>query len=363
MSALHAKIRDMILQDGPIPLELYMMLALSHPSLGYYASRDPLGEKGDFITSPEISQMFGELLGLWAVDAWTNMGSPGELHLIELGPGRGTLMQDALRAAKLAPDFLAALQVHLVEASPILIEAQKQRLSGYAHQIHWHASLDTIPEGPSIVLANEFFDALPVRQYVKTPNGWHERMIGLDENDSLAFGLSPDAETNIKAEAPIGSVLEISTLSYRLIMQIAQRLLRSGGAALIIDYGHVQTSFGETLQAISGHQPVDPLANPGEADLSAHVDFDSLQRAARNSGAQIYGPVLQADFLKRLGIEQRAASLMHQADETQSAAIAAALKRLTQIDQPTDMGALFKVMAFTHPAMPEPAGFESGIRF
>ena len=163
MSALHAKIRDMILQDGPIPLELYMMLALSHPSLGYYASRDPLGEKGDFITSPEISQMFGELLGLWAVDAWTNMGSPGELHLIELGPGRGTLMQDALRAAKLAPDFLAALQVHLVEASPILIEAQKQRLSGYANQIHWHASLDTIPEGPSIVLANEFFDALPVR--------------------------------------------------------------------------------------------------------------------------------------------------------------------------------------------------------
>ena len=367
MSELHSKISDMIIQDGPIPLELYMMLALSHPTLGYYASRDPFGAKGDFITAPEISQMFGELLGLWALEVWTNMGAPSAFHLIELGPGRGTLMADALRAAKLAPEFGAALQLHLVEASPVLIEQQRQRLAQSAlvpeGAIHWHASLETIPLGPSILLANEFFDALPVRQYVKTASGWHERVIGLDNTQALSFGLAPEAETNINAQAPIGSVLEINTLAYRLIMQIAHRLQQAGGAALIIDYGHVETSFGETLQAISAHHPIDPLTCPGQADLSTHVDFGSLKRAALACGARLYGPVQQADFLTRLGIHHRAASLMRQADTTQGAEsaadIAAALTRLTQSEQSTDMGALFKVMAITHPDLAPPAGFDS----
>jgi SAM-dependent MidA family methyltransferase len=289
------------------------------------------------------------------------MGAPSAFHLIELGPGRGTLMADALRAAKLAPEFGAALQLHLVEASPVLIEQQRQRLAQSSlvpeGAIHWHASLETIPLGPSILLANEFFDALPVRQYVKTTSGWHERVIGLDNTQALSFGLAPEAETNINAQAPIGSVLEINTLAYRLIMQIAHRLQQAGGAALIIDYGHVETSFGETLQAMKQHAFVDPLEAPGEADITTHVDFERLGHIARAQGLEVSGPTTQARFLNGLGIVERAARLLKNADAAQTKEVEAALVRLTE-QTPTGMGSLFKVLGLRHVDMPEPAGFK-----
>ncbi len=365
MSALGERLREMIASDGPMPVEQFMMLALSHPRLGYYMTRDPLGAAGDFTTSPEISQMFGELLGLWAAETWMQMGSPASVHLVELGPGRGTLMADALRAARVCPPFLDALSVHLVETSPALMERQHATLSNAGVPTEWHAEIDHVPPGPAIFLANEFFDALPVRQYLRTEQGWCERLVGLDAERRLAFGIAPAPEEQLTTPAPVGAMLEIGAIGYRITMKIAARIRRDGGAALFIDYGHTRTSFGETLQAMAKHQRVDPLAEPGEADLTTHVDFDALRRAARATGAHIAGPITQAEFLKNLGIGQRAASLAKQASPQQAQDIAAALKRLTSTEpeqglgeQPAPgMGELFQAMAILHPALAGSPGF------
>jgi NADH dehydrogenase [ubiquinone] 1 alpha subcomplex assembly factor 7 len=360
MTALRGELAWLIASEGPISVERYMGLALSHPRHGYYRSRDPFGARGDFITAPEISQMFGELIGLWAADCWAKMGNPEGLALVELGPGRGTLMADALRAARAMPGFLEASSVHLVETSEVLRAAQRDTLARAdtaGVPIAWHGRFADIPEGPLILIANEFFDALPIRQYMRGAQGWRERLIGLDDKGALAFGLSANIEPALRLVAPEGAVLEICPEGLALTRDIATRLLANGGAALVIDYGHVRPGFGDTLQAMRRHRFVDPLAAPGEADLTAHVDFAALGRAARDAGAALHGPVRQGDLLRALGIEARAQRLKMSAIPPQAAAIDAALARLTG-EAAGEMGALFKAMAIASPSLPSLAGFD-----
>ena len=326
--ALAERLRRTIRRDGPIPVSLFMAEANAH----YYATRDPFGAAGDFVTAPEVSQMFGELLGLWCVAVWRAMGRPAPLRLVELGPGRGTLMADALRAARLAPDFLAAADLHLVETSPVLRAAQRRALP---RARHWD-SFAEVPAGPLLLLANEFFDALPIRQFVRVDGHWRERLVGLDGE---RFAFSAD-----------GEVSEASPAREAAMAEIALRLRAHGGAALIIDYGHARSAPGETLQAVRAHRFQPPLEDPGEADLTAHVDFERLARAAAVEGAAARGPATQGDFLRALGIEARAAALR----PSGGAAVDAALQRLTGADA---MGSLFKAMAVTHPALPVPPGF------
>lgn len=358
MNALKQEIAAMIAHDGPLTLERYMGLCLGHPRHGYYMTRDPFGSGGDFVTAPEISQMFGELLGVWASEAWRLAGSPTPARLIELGPGRGTLMSDVLRVARISPEFLDAITVHLVEMSPTLRRIQEQTLARAVKTVSWSGDLSDTPPGPAIILANEFFDALPVRHYVKTISGWRERLVGLDAAGDLVFGLSDQTEPSLRIPAREGSIIEVSAVAQRIMAEIAARIVREGGALLVIDYGYAETSLGDSLQAVSRHAYVDPLAEPGEADLTAHVDFAALARAARAEGAKVMGPVTQSHFLLQLGIERRAQSLMKKATPEQAQGIVDALDRLTGVKDPRrHMGALFKVMAVTHPDMPELPGF------
>ncbi len=358
MTPLARLIADLIRVNGPIALDRYMALAAGHPALGYYATRDPLGRAGDFTTAPEISQMFGEVLGLWAAAVWQSMGEPAPLRLVELGPGRGTLMADALRAARALPPFRAALDVHLVETSPVLRAKQEEALAPAGVPARWHAGLDTVPDGPAIVLANEFLDALPVKQFRRGPRGWHERLVGLDGAGALAFGLAPDPEPRLAAEAPEGAMVEVGAQAVEVMGALARRLVAGGGAALVIDYGHAASGFGETLQAVRGHAYADPLRHPGEADLTAHVDFAALARAARGAGAAIHGPVEQGAFLLDLGIGARAAQLAR-AKPDEGGAVEAALRRLTEAGttEAPGMGRLFKALAVTGPGLPTPPGF------
>ena len=350
MTPLEAEIRRIIETDGPISVADYVRFCLGHPQHGYYMTRDPLGARGDFITAPEVSQMFGELIGAWAAAVWRQMGAPRALRLIELGPGRGTLMADALRAAKALPAFADALSVHLVETSPVLRDAQRAKLDA----VNWHVQIEDVPEGPCIAVANEFVDALPVDQLVKDRDGWHMRMVGIVD-DRLTFVVSPDALPGRMAiDAPPGAILE--SRHDRPVALLARRIAGHGGAALIIDYGHAATGFGDTLQAVRGHRHADPLADPGESDLTTQVDFATLARTARREGAQAHGPITQGDFLRRLGIEQRAARLKQKATPRQAVDIDSALARLTAADQ---MGELFKVLAIGHPDIAALPGFDS----
>jgi len=359
MSALGKILCESIAHDGPMPLDTFMAVALGHSRYGYYMTRDPFGAAGDFITAPEISQMFGELIGLWAAESWALLGAPSRVNLVELGPGRGTLMRDALRAARVSNEFCAALEVHLVETSPVLTQAQKEQLAQAPVPVTWHTSIDSVPEGPSIFIANEFFDALPVRHYVKTAEGWRQRLVGLDDQGALSFGLARETETLITAEAPDGAILELSPVSQLLMTQIARRMAQGQSAALVIDYGHVETGFGETLQALRQHRRVDPLAEPGEADLTAHVDFAALARAAIAAGAQPLGPVTQGEFLMRLGLAQRAQALKRKATEAQAQEIDLAMARLAteRVGEAPGMGHLFKALAIVPPGAPVLPGF------
>ena len=367
MSALSAHLRELIMQEGPLTLERFMGLALGHPTMGYYMTRDPLGLQGDFTTAPEISQMFGELIGLWAAETWVAMGAPPKLRLIELGPGRGTLMQDALRAASVVPAFAQAIHAHMVETSPALIQVQRANLARSGVPVSWHGAIETIPPGPAIVIANEFFDALPIRHYVKNDGAWRERLVGLDTYGRFIFGLSRQAEPSIRAQALEGAIIEICPAGQQIMNALAGRLATQGGAALIIDYGYGQTSLGETLQALQGHRFVDPLALPGEADLTAHVDFAALSRAARAAGALVCGPVTQGALLTSLGIFDRARALSRRANGAQAAQIAAAVTRLVSSEVGIEveggmvdgMGSLFKALCVMAPGMAAPAGFET----
>ncbi|MBZ6078192.1 SAM-dependent methyltransferase [Microvirga sp. WGZ8] len=327
-----------------------MGLCLTH----YYATRDPLGQAGDFTTAPEISQMFGELIGLWMLDIWNGMGRPSGLRLVELGPGRGTLMADLLRAARLLPDFLANASVHLVETSPVLRERQQVTLSKTAVPVTWHDRLEDVPDGPILLVANEFFDALPVRQFLATERGWCERFVGLD-GEALTFGLNPEPETSLGAPIRRGDVLEWPSATISLIQHLTRRLAQRGGTALIIDYGYWGPAFGDTLQALKGHASVDPLAEAGEADLTTHVDFHRLAEIAAGEQIRVHGMTTQGDFLEALGIAARATALKQRATPDQADAIDRALARLTERG-PKGMGELFKVLALTHPDLPAVPG-------
>ena len=359
-STLKARIAGLIAAQGPISVAQYMTLALHDPQSGYYATRDPLGPKqqtkgGDFITAPEISQIFGEMLGLWLAEAWENQGRPGKPVLMELGPGRGTLMADILRACKAAPDFLSEMEVVLVEASPHLRAVQEEKLKGA--RIRWQSQFEAEAGRPLFLVANEFFDALPIRQYVKTERGWCERMVTA-ANDELVFALAPaPAPSSLipesRAGAPEGGVYETAPAAIALSEAIARHIQAHGGAALLIDYGYARAGFGETLQAVAGHRFADPLTSPGEADLSAHVDFIALGEAGRRAGAGVHGPVGQGALLAALGIAARAASLAahHPAE---APALQTALARLTGDD---GMGQLFKALAFLPRAAHAAPGF------
>jgi len=360
MNALESLIREMIAQEGPISLERYMTLALSHPEHGYYRSRTPFGADGDFITAPEISQMFGELIGLWSVQTWRMMGAPKPCRFVELGPGRGALMADALRAARIAPDFLDALDLHLVETSGPLRESQRLALGAWGSPIAWHDHAEETPAGPAIFIANEFFDALPVRHYVRSEGGWRERLVGLDSEGRLGFGLAPEPELSLGAAGEPGDIVELGVAAAELMAHLAHRIATQGGVLLAIDYGYGEPARGETLQALRRHRFADPLRDPGEADLTAHVDFRALARAARAAGAEAHGPITQGEFLARLGIFERAAILRRNADASQSAAIDAAVARLAGgAGGPTSMARLFKALAVTPRGLPAPAGFET----
>jgi NADH dehydrogenase [ubiquinone] 1 alpha subcomplex assembly factor 7 len=358
-SPLLNEIKRLIKSSGPMPVWRYMELCLMHPQHGYYVSRDPLGREGDFITAPEVSQMFGELLGLWAASVWRAMGQPPLMRLIELGPGRGTMMSDALRALRVLPPLYQLLTIHMVEINPVLREKQRATLSG-VRNITWHDSIDDVLDGPAVILANEYFDVLPIHQVVRRDTGWHERTVEMDDNDQLVFGHAPDPTPRFEVllpplvrAAPVGAVFEWRPDAE--IMKIAARVREQDGAALIIDYGHLRSDAGDTFQAIARHSFTDPLQNPGQADVTAHVDFQALARASEDLGARVHGPVTQGDFLKRLGVEARAASLMAKASPEASAEVESALKRLTDSGR-GGMGSMFKVLGISQPDLISLAG-------
>ncbi len=308
----------------------------------YYAAGDPFRE---FATAPEISQAFGEIVGLWAATVWDGIGRPDPVKLVELGPGRGTLMADALRAvASVAPEFRAALRLHLVETSPGLRAVQQARIETG----HWHETFEEIPFGPFLLLANEFLDALPIRQFVHRPAGWMERFVGAGGRFIERPAGAPGRE------APEGGVIERCEPALWLASLLGARLRTTPGAALFIDYGPAASAAGESLQALRGGRPADPLADPGTADLSAHVDFQSFAAAARAQGATVSGPVPQGLFLTRLGLFQRLDRLAHGRSPAQAAALLAAGRRLVE---PDAMGRLFKVLGLAHPGAPELPGF------
>jgi SAM-dependent MidA family methyltransferase len=363
IAPLETEIRRRIAAGGPMGVAKYMELCLTDPERGYYTTRDPLGAAGDFITAPEISQMFGELLGLWAAAVWRAMGSPASINLVELGPGRGTMMVDALRAAKVVPEFRAAIAVHLIEIGPELERLQRQALALSDVPVSWHRSIDEVPEGALIVLANEFFDALPVHQAVMCADGWHERVIEIGEDGELTFGIDRDPMPLFDKLLPaalraanIGEIFEWR--SDRIALEIGRRLVHFGGAALITDYGHTESALGETLQAVGGHRFVEPLLAPGRHDLTAHVDFQALAQAAEGIGARVLGPVTQAALLRRLGIRPRAAALKAAAPPGYAGTIEAALARLTD-ESRAGMGALIKAIAFASPELDALPGFET----
>ncbi|MGR3593812.1 MAG: class I SAM-dependent methyltransferase [Limimaricola soesokkakensis] len=353
MTALREILLRRIAATGPISIAEYMTECLLHPVHGYYTTRDPLGSGGDFTTAPEISQMFGELLGLCLAQAWLDQGAPEAFVLAEPGPGRGTLMADMLRATARVPGFHAAARLHLVEASPALRAVQARALP----QATWHDRIDQIPDDlPLYLVANEFFDALPIRQFVRDGAGWRERVVG-HEGDKLVFGLTapaPLAELEHRlADTRDGDMVEQSPALPALTGEIGDRIARHGGAALIVDYGG-RGRTGDSFQAVRDHEKVDPLAAPGEADLTAHVDFEALARAA--APAACAGPVPQGVFLERLGITARAQALAAKLEGTALDAHVAAHRRLTH---PEEMGDLFKVAAL-HPCnAPPPPGIET----
>jgi len=358
MSPLAKSLEEIILRDGPISVEEWMSICLSHPEHGYYTTGQPFGKQGDFTTAPEISQMFGELLGLWAAVVWQQMGAPDKVQLIELGPGRGTLMSDALRAGEGVPGFINAISVDMVETSPILMALQKQTLTDAGVKSQWHQTIEDVPSGPSIIIGNEFLDALPIRQWVKDGDHWKERCVNVID-DRFEFTLGDQVDLSdipeVFRQTSDGDILETSSITTDIIQKISARLCQFGGVAVFIDYGHSATGLGETLQAVKNHGYAEPLLDPGQQDLTAHVDFAAVARAAKEIGARPWGPITQGDLLERLGISARATSLLASATKEQAIELASARQRLTA---PDGMGRLFKAIAISHPDAPAPPAFE-----
>lgn len=355
MSLQHI-IKDQIRQNGSMSIADYMQLCLSHPQYGYYIKQDPFGARGDFITAPEISQVFGELVGLWCADIWGQMGA-GPAALVELGPGRGTLMMDALRATRNLEDFHDSLTVHFIETSPILQTMQFHMLQNAHERLEWEESVDALPEKPCIIIANEFFDALPIRQHMQTASGIKERRVGIDaESGELCFMLEDGGLSLAKGNSKIkeGTIIESCQLAKEVLGKITAHLAEYGGALLLIDYGYLGEAHQDTLQAVKEHAYHSALKDPGEADITAHVDFNTLAELAKAGGMSVHGPVAQGTFLVRLGAEIRTEKLLQEADEEQAMQLVSGIKRL--ID-PAQMGDLFKAMAICASPQLHPAGF------
>ena len=347
MTPIEKIVRAEIERSGPMALDRYMELCLSHPEHGYYMTRDPIGASGDFTTAPEISQMFGELIGSWLIQMWQTIGVPEKFNLVELGPGRGTLMSDILRVASNFPSFLNAASINLIEISPVLQAAQKETLA--RHDVSWIADLDALSDVPILLVANEFFDALPSKQFQKIGDVWLERVVNLD-GGRLRFGLRKTKVDGFPLGLPDGAIVERSNALHSLSLMIDRRVEQQNGAALIIDYGDASGS-GDTFQAVRGHEYVDVLENPGAVDLTVHVNFGDIARAAQNCASHL---TTQGQFLKSLGIVERTAFLSEGKTLTEKQTIDEACRRLTAEDE---MGTLFKAMAITQTDAPTPPGF------
>jgi NADH dehydrogenase [ubiquinone] 1 alpha subcomplex assembly factor 7 len=347
---LKTYIKNLIKQNGPISIAQFMNEALAHPEHGYYQKQDPFGASGDFITAPEISQVFGELIGIWCADTWVAMGG-GKIAIAELGPGRGTLMQDLLRGTKHIPNFHTNISIHMVETSPALTVIQQQKLSAYKN-ISWHQTIDSLPDEPLLIIANEFFDALPIIQYQKAHDGWHERLVGLDNTGELAIVLS-SSMGDIFGDAADGAVLEICPQGIAIVQSLATRIAKHGCGALIIDYGYATTDYRSTLQALKAHKYHNIFDNIGDADITAHVDFAAIAAAAKNI-VNVSDVVTQGSLLLALGIKIREKQLLEKATAAQQADIISSTDRLIN---PEQMGSLFKAIALVNKNLPMPVGF------
>ena len=354
---LKSIIVDKIDQDGPISIAEYMGLCLGHPEFGYYMTRDPFGAQGDFTTAPEISQMFGEMIGAWCMQVWHDMGEPKEFYLVEVGPGRGTLMQDIMRICHKNHSFMQAVRLNLIETSHKLRDVQKQTLSDY--QVDWHSTLSDVQvNAPLIVLGNELLDALPVHQFVYHMDHWHERAIGLnDAGELIIVQTNPSFDprltidnTNLKD----GDIVELCPIAQNIIKDVSDMIAEFGGAGLFIDYGYAHSATGDTVQAVKAHKFTDITSSPGECDITAHVNFERLSRVAVQSGVSVETIVTQRDFLRNLGIELRADMLKKQNPEKKDE-INSALNRMIGNEE---MGSLFKVLGICHSEL-KIAGFEN----
>lgn len=357
---LEERLITLIRANGPISLADYMSDALGHPHEGYYTTQTAIGAGGDFTTAPEISQIFGELIGLWLVQSWIDIGEPDMFNLVEFGPGRGVLMADILRTARIKPEFLNAANIYMVETSGRLRHEQQRRLRDERSAIDWVDSFSDVPEGPTLIVANEFFDCLPIRQYERKPEGWRERLVGLREDQlGLAFTHAPtppppDVLLPPKATTPEDTIIEICDDQAELTEAIARRLIENTGRALIIDYGRVKSGPGETLQAVRSHEYWPVLSAPGRADITAHVDFEAINCVAIESGAGTFGPVAQGEFLQSLGLAVRIERLCAQKSPEEQAKIHAGAHR---ISSPSQMGETFKTLCISSPDLSPPSGF------
>ncbi len=367
MSALRQRILSRIRAEGPLSVAEYMGICLLDPKDGYYPTRDPLGSEGDFITAPEISQMFGEVIGLWAIQSWTDMGEPASINLIELGPGRGIMMSDILRASRLAPDFLKALNVYLIDVSAALEAVQAKSLADSPVPVSWAGSLAEVPDGPTIIIGNEYLDCLPIRQFIQKDhfakaNGWHERLVTIDpDTEKLIFGVSPESisettQQSLPSEysnARNEDLLETCPAAHQLLDQLSERFKSNLGRALFIDYGPERTEFGDTLQALKRHEKVDVFSDPGNTDLTARVDFQALNEFSTTIELKSTAPITQREFLSKLGLEMRAVALARSKPDSKDK-IARQLERLSSEDQ---MGSLFKAICFQSNNLSLPLGF------
>lgn len=356
---LEERLAAMIKLNGPITVADYMADALGHPHDGYYMSQTPFGTDGDFTTAPEVSQIFGELVGLWLLEAWRSAGSPEDFNLIELGPGRGVLMEDILRATRLRPAFARAANLWFLETSGRLRVEQQRRLKACELKPLWVDEFADIPPAPSFIIANEFFDCLPIHQFQRVERGWRERLVDVDKDGALTFTLGktpPPASHGLPGpdESEPGDIFEISFVAREFAADLACLMKHHGGAALIIDYGHVSSGFGDTLQAVRGHKFWPPLKTPGQADLTAHVDFAALSDVAIETGAAFYGPTPQGQFLERLGLGLRTEMLCKGKPDDEQRTIRSGATRIAAPDQ---MGEIFKVICLAGPDLPTPSGF------
>ncbi|NKB53620.1 MAG: class I SAM-dependent methyltransferase [Rhizobiaceae bacterium] len=356
MTPLEQEIRQRIATDGPMPLAEYMVICLTHPEFGYYTTGHPVGGKasgenpaGDFITSPEISQMFGELIGVWCMEAWQALGSPLDFNLVEIGPGRGTLMKDLLQVTQVLPDFVAAKHVHLVEVSPTLRKAQKNILPTQAN-IKWIGDIDDLPNRPTLIIANELLDALPFRQWCKHGTDWLERAVGVVE-EKLTFVLRPNRLELSELPPdhlaqPEGTLFETAPAREAFVARTADLIKSNTGAALFIDYGHLKSGYGDTFQAVRDHEHADPLQQLGNTDLTSHVDFGPLCAVANSTGCGVPQPVAQGQFLLSMGLLELAGRMGTGRPADVQSNLQQAVERLAS---PQGMGDLFKVMGFAAP--------------